>query len=512
MTEKIVRGEGLKARTCFPSEGGRAITFVFEVNLKGVKARTRDMVDIRLPVLFEKIRAEKPQAYEKLVLPLQSYFDDILNVSGYQANKPLIMRATSLKDEAVTLSFPQTIHYEAEGRVMRLEMGKAPRVRTAGLKDGFAIFRSGHVFYLLTLTTGGAEGEATAEHPCLDEFELIALQKLFSASEGTHELRNNILIGGEDALSPMDGFINQRLSGLINGEDGAPNAVRDVILPYVHEKADGVLETSWQRLSSFYIGIESHILFKEAIAPEAADEARARALAGFMQGVLDFAEQDAAEVVDSLQPIWQGADAVVFNRPGVLIEVAQNWRSFEVGAPHLGTCPYLSMTAICLAYNEVIVKELETALDHLIYGDTVDEVRAIPLKSLSEVINTIERKSGRQIALLKRNLQDRMAIFRTGMLARVPNLFRYSTEREMFENAEKARSLDLRFANVVSQLDRYEQVLEDTHHLGQYVGGRMINRFLVLIAALSLISIFGDLPNVVRGFAFVKSFFLGLFS
>src|SRR5687768_15663589 len=106
------------------------------------------------------------------------------------------------------------------------------------------------------------------------------------------------------------------------------------------------------------------------------------AYAGIAQGVIDFPLQDRNEIADSLQPIAETESTLVFDHPRFLLEVASDWRSLREMQGTIGQCPYLLLTHLTIAYNQMLLDLAERQLETLVYGEGEEALRARPFPDL----------------------------------------------------------------------------------------------------------------------------------
>ena len=404
-------------------------------------------------------------------------------------------------ERLITLVRPKTLEYVAEGRNVSVICEK-PETEFE-FRDVFALFESGHLFYVLSLIPRASTATV------INEYHFIMLQKLVNPSEETEYLREAIQLRcGDGELRTIVEFIGWRLAEL-RAADGPANAVRD-IMSSILLKDERLPAFCWNNLKSLLIAIEDKDLFEQINggqpassllmpsaappplmpAPTAPASRRQLALAGLVQGVADFPFQDESELNDSIQPIVSQPDAIVFAHPKFLIEVGPVWRSLVEMRREIGTCPYVLLTQLVLAYNQHLLEEVEGEIERLLYGVEGEPVRAKVLGPLQKLVEDVEGGTfGSQKQLLKKNLARRVLIYRDLILSRLPNIFRYPRERQVFEEVSKAYALEQRFEASLRLLTYYDDLSEDVHHLSGLIADRRMNRLLLLISAISAFSI-----------------------
>ncbi|MCV0382613.1 MAG: hypothetical protein K5799_04030 [Erythrobacter sp.] len=151
-------------------------------------------------------------------------------------------------------------------------------------------------------------------------------------------------------------------------------------------------------------------------------------LAGFNQNIIDFMNQEASEVLDSLDPIYPKSDEqmeegffVRYANPRAFITYVPRSRSLEIGNDWIGTCPYTFLIHTLALHNEALTREQERAT-----FVAIDDTRAL-----------IDRKDF-EAAEVRINAVRREA-FEKYERHRAHNPFRYDTERDVFSALEQLR-------------------------------------------------------------------------
>jgi hypothetical protein len=177
-----------------------------------------------------------------------------------------------------------------------------------------------------------------------------------------------------------------------------------------------------------------------------------------------------------------------------VVEVSTDWRSMRDARACLAHCPYLLLTWLVAAHDEIIVTEMEDQLGDLIYGwNTTRAHRAEPLQGLRKTLKTISRQllPGPSRSL-RRSLELRLELFRRLTVNRSRYIFRYETEASVLAAMSAARGTSDRFDRALDLLDRYENIVEDIQGLGQMESDRRLNVILGLVAMIGVISVFAE--------------------
>jgi hypothetical protein len=150
-------------------------------------------------------------------------------------------------------------------------------------------------------------------------------------------------------------------------------------------------------------------------------------LSGFNQNIIDFMNQDASEILDSTDPLYpsdyQSEESffVRFANPRALITYVRRSRSLETGNDYIGTCPYGFLIHVTSLNNEFLARDYEAKTYQL-----VEDVRR--LNDENKFKHAAEKF-----------YKFRMTTYADYERHRYPNIFRYDTERDVFEDLEKLR-------------------------------------------------------------------------
>jgi hypothetical protein len=244
----------------FTLTGGYSVTLTFIAHLED---STGAHLSLRLASLRARLKEERREVYDALVLPVSSFFDDIVDVACDPDQVPLLMTVepapASGEDRCVELLRPEILEYDAEGD--RFEIVRRPAVPVRfGFRDSITLFASGHVVYTFALIPP-RQGAAP-----IDEYHLIELEKLANPTEETLSLRENLHWRRAGTLEtfPLVDFINRRLEGLRDGVAESPNGPRDVL---VESKfcLEGVPKVGWGHLTQACVIIEDPQLYEEVV-------------------------------------------------------------------------------------------------------------------------------------------------------------------------------------------------------------------------------------------------------
>jgi len=488
----------------------------------------------RNEALSEAKREAKARIYDALIEPVRSYHDDVTTGGPGRGGRPLVFAAEppdrGFETRSVDLLLPDNWEYRAEGRLMRMSApaGTTDRRIPLEFRDTFVAFESGRLFYMLTFYP-----PAPSTHS-LDEYALIALEKLASRKpEGLKYLDAwrfdyaDRPIGKGKKGSTLLEFASARLKRLSAAPTDQPNGLRQIVRPLLYggDYTPPVLDQA--NIRNLLVCLEDEALLKFAdqafklkedfnlgrsaanrdwpqlSAPEGflqhRDEAEEKpgyrpflALAGMLQSVIDFPFQDQVELFDSTRPVFHGNGFYLYAHPDFTLEICEDERSLHDCRESLGTCPYLSLMWVVAVHDELIVAEIEEAIDVLIYGKNEGAMSAEPLAGLAQVLRSMKRLGGSPTAELHTNLERRFQLFRTYAINRSHYLFRYAKEKEALRKIEAASGTSDRFQRAQETIDRLESLIEDVTSLRSAYAERRTNIMLAMIAILSIISVASD--------------------
>lgn len=189
--------------------------------------------------------------------------------------------------------------------------------------------------------------------------------------------------------------------------------------------------------------------------PDATDRLLYLFLAGFNQNIIDWTNQEASEVLDSLDPIYPASDEqleegffIRYANPRSLITYVPRSRTLEVGNDHILTCPYAFLIHVLAMNNEYLTRQKEKrAFDVIdwVSGQLRTE-RATDYAAIEQAINRLRIDSFEHF--------DRH---------RYANPFRYDTERDVFDELERLRGtsrLEIAYKEALHALEEQTKDLE----------------------------------------------------
>lgn len=525
----------------FPDLDASSFCFAFELIPRHAGKKGPHRTAYRLLALARELEQaresharDEPDIHRILVEPVRSFLDDVTNGPPGVNGRPLLFLASGAgpndPSRAVTLVRPPSWDYEFEGEVTRLHVPEERQRNEMRLRDSFCFFESGRAYYVLTLTQPGRQ---------IDEYSAIHLEQLSLDPE--HAARSEYLgfewAGAPGLLSLLD-LANARLRSLREpAASDPPNGIRDLMRPYgllapgqSHERF------SPRHLAGLCVGIEDptlqlsahhayELLDAERTGPEldlpdpvyhadfvwksacSSSEVHQQdgneiprpllAVAGLATGVPDFPYQDESEVHDSTRAISRSLDHALFIHPRFMFEVGKKWRSFDKGADSIGLCPYLFLTWMVCIHDEATVAQMEHLLEDMIYDPDGKQgalprnrrSRADPLADVMQLLNSASNPFGHSTAVLQRNLERRLELFRWESIHQTGNLFRYAKEKAALAAVRAAMGTTGRFEEVHATLDRLENLVEDVSNLASSYAERRTNRLLGALALLGVVGV-----------------------
>jgi hypothetical protein len=173
-------------------------------------------------------------------------------------------------------------------------------------------------------------------------------------------------------------------------------------------------------------------------------------IAGFNQNIIDFMNQDASEILDSIDPIYpvteEQADESFFVRfanQRAMTTYVKSSRSLESGNDYIGTCPYAFLIHAVSLHNEFLTRDYEQS--------------AFQLVSEVETLNQKKRLTKAAEKFYAFRMHDFGDYHRDLYL----NVFRYDTERDVFEAIEQLRGTERKSKYLAQLIDNLEDQTRD---------------------------------------------------
>jgi hypothetical protein len=201
-------------------------------------------------------------------------------------------------------------------------------------------------------------------------------------------------------------------------------------------------------------------------------------LAGFNQNIVDFMNQEASEILDSLDPIYPKSEEqekegffIRYANPRSMITYVPRSRTLEVGNDFIGTCPYAFLIHALSLHNEVLTRAqeketfgaIETIIDLIDQSRVKEEAGPDSVNDKGKGHNGANAKHRAELlneaeALINRT---RIDAFRKFDQHRYVNPFRYDTERDVFDEMEQLRGTSRLTKAYKAALDALDEQLRD---------------------------------------------------
>jgi hypothetical protein len=142
-------------------------------------------------------------------------------------------------------------------------------------------------------------------------------------------------------------------------------------------------------------------------------------------------------------------------------------------------------------YRELLLSDLEKAVDLLLYGGDSKGVHAGAMVDISTIL---DRARGSfwppSSKVVEDNLQGRLSIARDLLIFRPVNIFSYKMEHDLFDALTDHNEIEARTAAMVDLLDRYEGIVEDAHQVLTTAAEQRLALVLFFITAMGLIALY----------------------
>ena len=270
-------------------------------------------------------------------------------------------------------------------------------------------------------------------------------------------------------IQPKDGD-NNLVSRRVHVTDGQFLIYPDLIEKHAEEQGGALLlgDAYWRAVLGMDGGADDPGRDETHRDPDHERRLAYLFLAGFNQNIIDFTNQEASEVLDSLDPIYPSSDEqkeegffIRYANPRAMITYVQRSRTLEVGNDHIGTCPYAFLIHALSMHNEALTSAQE--------DETFTAIKAISaLVSRAEMALGGEHKdltAGREaISEAEQSINRiRLNAFETYDRHRYVNPFRYDTERDVFDELERLRGtsrLKIAYEAALSSMEEHARDLD----------------------------------------------------
>jgi hypothetical protein len=352
-----------------------------------------------------------------------------------------------------------------EDRTVALPSARVPALFT----DVLVLFDSGHVLYAPAFVLRVPHTTVTQVTPGGEDrvAKLISALTSLVDSPGAglgrelDELRSKIAfkLSGEAQGCDLLSFLRRRLAAARDASQPG-NVFFDLLRSIPHPSprwwqgrpqpaVDGIADLTWRALQSASVEVVGATRYADVArwCDMARDAARAdkpgrpttigrgeRTFAALAQNVLDVDHQDEQEVIDSLSQSVVTAEDVLLIHPKLALRYSRIARPYTQMRDTLGGCPYFLLTNVVTVYNEFLLDRNAHLVDRL-------KESTRNLQWVRDLGRSTTRNEHAEFAA-------RFQLLENHTLYALPNIFRYPTERVMFDQIVKQRGLDQRTAAI----------------------------------------------------------------
>ena len=354
--------------------------------------------------------------------PFESFEEDLLSyrylpqgTSAETRDLPFESHIVGDHPGTVEWSVPLPIAYHSEGKERRFYLPPldSDGARKLAVKASRTDFKSGYsVFHLALVPSHGA----------LDEYDLVALSKLWQTGEAWAAAEEICLDG-----APVEAVVREVFE---NDNELTPvSLVRGGTIQLITD--DPPRGVTWATIWDAVNVLRGEDGDKERVAEEIATATpvgkQVKALGGIVQGILDFQAVDATELSDVFAALEMQGGGLLGIHKGTLLCVMESDRSYDAAAEEIGVSPYVLLPQAVLLHNEVL------------------------LDRVAGLAKNVENKKDRG------DLAECFKAMRRLLGYYVPNVFHYPQERRLFERGENARGLSERRMELLEQADEIER-------------------------------------------------------
>lgn len=433
----------------------------------------------------EPIPAQQREAWSLLSEEFKSFHNDIIIPSASASGRPAIVQCEAFRGGdavdpstvpprlmSLTFNGPIEISWEEAPRLICFDYDDSPYTVELFFVDMISIFESGYLGYSVSF------------FPTSPEPTPLVVQILLAISSQTKTagkvIKTPITINfdGKD-YKCFDSFLADRIAKL-EAATYAHNSSKNIfsllkiVEKYNTEQAryrGGLLKAIHSTLLNLHrsgsttrrpdkfasfeiVGATKHdqILSAVHVAKQrnAIKTNFTVRLSGLAQNVLDFEEQDISEIHDSLvDGVFIGSD-VAFAHTDVTIRFSRESRAFQRMLPVIGGEPYWFLVEISLAHNATLLANLYDSVQREQCGMGLGRFLESQIATRLELDDKIGRET---VSSRLRLTQQR----RIALAHYLPNIFRYDTERRLFDSFSECRRMDVQlgyFNNLEAAIEK----------------------------------------------------------
>lgn len=450
--------------------------------------------DERVDLKALRLAIEATASVERLISGVASYHRDIVVPFLSEGSRPLVIGCESFGGRsetasegahrdpvAVWIDLPSTVEIEWEERTVTLPItdpGAPHSAKSipAALTDFVTLFESGICAYGLSIVL-----EPHSPDVAVNATVLLLLESLVGAAgtTGAEPLFRKRVVAeavsrNEEPGLPLDVFLRTRLmpereanAGLATifslfGTDlhGMPPELESKLRDFTF----GDAFDSGRRAPNFValeiVGSDEHdTVLRYAEGARRRDvpiDRFSKRLAGIVQNVMDFEQQDAVEVQDSLMLNWPSGSEITFVHAKAMVWFGRYRRSYFAARENIGSDPYWLLTRLVLGHNEQLLVRLRDELEDL------DDRRYDSVPEIDRIVERIRR--------VRRRI-DRY----------IQNPFRYDSERKMFDFVSDVRGIEQQRRLIAAEEQTLgTRIAEDAANVREEVDARLNNTVIAI--------------------------------
>lgn len=403
--------------------------------------------------------------FQSMELDLMSY--------GYQVRKLLGSQCEHKRQIPIEIEFPERVDYLTEGRHMLLLPARR-NCRARAMVSSTLFLISGIRVWHVVLVPDNDE--------IFTEFDIIKLIHLYDGRTENTNLGSKVkfLLRSKELKEikvTADGLLEAMLSNL-------PNCLKNCkptggTVQIATGKASTLVGSNLVDMMDLIATVKSirtassqqmYNHFVSMISNGTPQGKALLALCGIIGGIFDFAEVDAEEVLDTLEPTFTSSDSLIRIHRCTMVSIAEHDRAMAEVVDTIGISPYLLIPHSALLHNEALIEDSEVAL--------------------SKVTNT------RRIAKLEAACQRMERNLNRFYL---PNVFNYITEKTLFARGSEERGTNERLAAIrakLQEVDSQVKVAWERRH------DHRQKHISALLSVFTVIGLRNVLFDIMKGTAF----------
>ena len=393
--------------------------------------------------------------------------------------------------------FPQSLKYAAEGEEKELRT-HGPRQCSVRLYASRSVFptriRNGvrKGVAVLHLVLGPDSPSDEKKNTCATEWDLLKLIKLWEGGEEVDtrdadsiqnlpSLLRFVPTGTEESLTIVE--LARRVFGLDQGVDLLP---RMGTIQIVTGPSDE--RVNWKALFASAQALKAG----SSISGDTKLEGQVKAIAGLLQGVLDFPFVDTAELQDVFRPVQIDSTSLIGVHKGTILLISEEDRAFHAARTTIGISPYLLLPHAVLAYNDYLLGEASKT-DH--------SIENVPLTLAGRLQEAISKRSFEPLYPFLNRLQAAERAMEEALQKQfLPDVFHYPREQFLYESGMVSRgardlkqALERKLPPIHGKWADYREHKKRRHDVFLTISLIVIG-FLQLIAVIDVLDKWGVVP------------------